>query len=260
MNAYADFAADFSHALRLPEIESPPGLMTWNSSDPAKRFAVYRNNVIVSLVDALADSYPVVQALVGEEFFRAMAGEFVRRSPPRSPVLAWYGDGFADFIAGFEPVVGLSYLTDVARLEWLRVESWHAADGMALPRNVLAALLADTARLPETRFVLHPAVHVMRSVHPVVSLWAAHQEDHPDVALAGIDMTHAEAALLMRPDLGVEIIPVESGAAEFVGSLQSGLPFAAAIDTDAPFDLPATLGLLISKGALVGILSQEYAS
>lgn len=260
MNAHADFSTDFSDALLTPAFECPPGLMAWNGSDPQKRFAVYRNNVIVSLVDALADSYPVVQALVGETFFRAIAGEFVRRSPPRSPVLAWYGDGFADFIAGFEPAAGLSYLTDMARLEWLRVESWHAADAVALSQSELAALLADAARLPAARFVLHPAVRVMRSAHPVVSLWAAHQTDDPAAALAVIDMDRAEAALLIRPDLGVEIVPIEHNAAHFIERLEAGTSFADAVTDSGPFDLPAVLGLLIRNGALVGVQPMENPS
>ena len=43
----------------------PPGLTAWNQSDPGRRFTVYRNNVMVSLIDALADTYPVTQAVVG---------------------------------------------------------------------------------------------------------------------------------------------------------------------------------------------------
>lgn len=260
MNAHADPHSDFSAVLLAPTFGCPPGLKTWNGSDPARRFAVYRNNVIVSLVDALADGYPVVQALVGEAFFRAMAGEFVRRSPPRSPVLAWYGEGFAEFIAGFEPAAGLPYLADVARLEWLRIEAWHAADAPALSSSELTALLADAARLPAARFVLHPALRVLRSAHPVASLWAAHQADDPATELAAIDMHRAEAALLVRPELGVEIIPIEAGAADFVARLQAGQPFAAAAGTDETFDLTATLGLLIRHGALTGILSMEDAA
>ena len=160
----------FAHALLRPDAPCPAGLRAWNGSDPVKRYAVYRNNVVVSLVDALADSHPVTQALVGEAFFRAMAGEFARRSPPRSPVLAWYGEGFADFVADFPPAAGLPYLADLARLEWLRVEAWHAADADPLPLAEVAALLADEAALPNLRVTLHPALRVLRSAHPVVSL------------------------------------------------------------------------------------------
>lgn len=68
----------FSQALLNPELPCPSDLKAWNQSDPTQRFAVYRNNVIVSLCDALASTFPVVQALVGEDFFHTMARDFVR--------------------------------------------------------------------------------------------------------------------------------------------------------------------------------------
>jgi hypothetical protein len=111
---------DFSQALLDADSPIPIGLTTWNGSDPAGRFAVYRNNVFASLIDALADTYPVMLALVGNEFFRAMAKVFVQTNPPRSRVLACYGSGFADFVEDFYPARSLPYLADVARLEIAR--------------------------------------------------------------------------------------------------------------------------------------------
>lgn len=249
----------FAHALLRPDAPCPAGLRAWNGSDPAKRFAVYRNNVVVSLVDALADSHPVVQALVGEDFFRAMAAEFARANPPRTPVLAWYGEGFAAFAEGFPPAAGLPYLADVARLEWLRVEAWHAADAAPLPLDEVAALLADEAALPGLRLSLHPALRVLRSAHPVVSLWAAHQSEDVAGALGAIDFAAAESALLVRDGLDVAILRIEPGAAAFVGSLLQGATFAEAAQTAGRFDLPATLALLLRSGAIVAMTPSEGA-
>ena len=167
-------------------------------------------------------------------------------------MLAWYGADFAEFVAGFSPVAVLPYLSDVARLEWLRVEAWQAADADPLPAAELETLLARTERLPGTSWVLHPALRTLRSGHPVVSLWAAHQTDDPPAALERIDMTCAEAAVLVRPALAVNVIPVEPGAAAFIARLQAGLPLGAAIDGE-PFDLPAALALLIRHDAVAGI-------
>ena len=65
------------------------------------RFAVYRNNVIVGLREALAKRFPVTLRLVGDEFFRGMA----RASSPAAGRLAaahpiWRR--FPDFIETFE--------------------------------------------------------------------------------------------------------------------------------------------------------------
>jgi len=58
--------ADFAAALLNAQLPYPKGLCSRNGADPSRRFAVYRNNVQSSLINALADSYPVVLQLVGE--------------------------------------------------------------------------------------------------------------------------------------------------------------------------------------------------
>jgi hypothetical protein len=247
----------FAEALLATDAVCPPGLTTWNGSAPEKRFAVYRNNVIVSLIDALADSFPVTRELVGEAFFRAMARQFARAAPPRTPVLAWYGAGFAEFIEAFPAAAGLPYLADVARLELLRVEAWHAADAEPLAPERIARLLGDPAALPEARFILHPSVRLLRSRHAVVSLWAAHQSEAAALALAEVDPRQAETALLLRNGLDVEISVIAAGTEMFVCLLRQDVAFGAAaaqaIAADAGFDLAASLGLLIRGGALTDV-------
>lgn len=138
----------FAAALLNPDLPPPTGLCARNGSDPSIRFAVYRNNVIFSLIDALADSFPVVQMLVGETFFRAMAREFAYQYPPRSPVLAQYGADFPGFIGDFQPAASLPYLADVARLEYAYIQAYHAADAAALPASQFAQTLAQPEVLP----------------------------------------------------------------------------------------------------------------
>lgn len=249
----------FADSLLATQPACPPGLTAWNGSDPVRRFAVYRNNVMVSLIDALAETFPVTQALVGEEFFRAMAGVFARTNPPHSSVMAHYGTGFADFIEGFPPAAGLPYLADVARLEMLRVEAYHAADAGPLPVEEIALQLADPARLPETRFTHHPSLRTLDSRQAVVSLWAAHQAEDVDSALAAVDTALPESALVVRAGLDVDIYRIATGTATFVRHLQKGLGLGAAVElalaADEAFDLADALGLLFRAGAVTGIIS-----
>lgn len=247
--------AAFAAALLNPDLPPPPGLRTWNGSDPARRLAVYRNNVISSLIDALADTFPVTQQLVGEEFFRAMASVYVRRHPPRTRVLAHYGADFADFIAAFEPAAVLPYLADVARLEFARLQSMHAADDEAIDADTLAQALADPQALAGMHFVWRAALHVLASPHAVVSLWAAHQVDDPaDAQLHAMDLAQPEQALVLRAGADVLVLPVDAATAHFVQQTQAGAPFAeaAAATTQAhpEFDLSATLSLLLNHAAL----------
>ncbi|MFC6673940.1 DNA-binding domain-containing protein [Marinobacterium aestuariivivens] len=195
---------DFCKALLDPDQGTPDGLRSWNGSDPAMRFAVYRNNVIASLIEALADSFPVVKALVGDRFFDAMAQGFVRQNLPASPVLARYGDAFPAFVADFEPAGSLPYLADVARLEWFYVQAFHAADAQPVATEAIGRLLADSDALPGLRLGLHPSAALLCSDHAVVSIWAAHQGTGD---LRRIDPGRPEQALLLRSGLEVQVLP-----------------------------------------------------
>lgn len=247
MNSQQQFAA----ALLAPDAPCPAGLTTWNGSDPAARFAVHRNNLLSSLIEALAEAYPVVRALVGDEFFRAMAQVYVRAAPPRSPVLALYGEDYATFIEGFEPAAGLPYLADVARLEALRVRAYHAADRPALAVQEIAAALTTPERLSALLIQLQPALGVLSSPYAVVSLWAAHQGL---LAIETVDPGRPEHALVLRHALEVEVIGVPAAGVRFIRCLQAGLPLgdaaAQAQGADPAFDLSAMLALLIRSGSI----------
>ena len=108
--------SEFAAALIDPGLAVPEGLAAWNGPKPARRFGVYRNNVAIGLIGALASRFPAAERIVGREFFAAMAHEFIRLHPPRSPLLLAYGDDFPDFIESFEPAREITYLADVMRL------------------------------------------------------------------------------------------------------------------------------------------------
>lgn len=255
LNSELERQAGWHQQLLSASHECPAGLTTWNGSDPNTRFNVYRNNVMVSLIDALADGYPVVQHLVGEEFFRAMSREFIRLHPPSSPVLAWYGAEYPNFIATFPPAASVAYLADMACLERLRVEAWHEADAQPISPQILMALLSDEGLLAKVGFALHPAVRTFKSCYPVVSIWGAHQADSVD--LTHIDFSQQEAALLVRPELGVEIIPVDGDVVDFIEALSDGTPLAQAAALFDNFDLASVLALLINKQAIVGTIEEK---
>src|SRR5258707_12955532 len=108
------FAAHFAGADRDDLLAS----VTGDTIPAAARLAVYRHHVFDSLGTALATTFPTVRALVGADFFRRLAHDFVRESLPMQPGLAGYGAGLPAFIAGYGPAGGLPYLADIARLDW----------------------------------------------------------------------------------------------------------------------------------------------
>ena len=242
---------EFAQALLDPQQPCPRGLRSWNGSDPAARFTVHRNNVVSSLVEALADTFPVTRELVGAAFFGAMARVFVLAAPPRSPVLALYGEGFPAFIEGFEPAARVPYLADLARLELQRVRAFHAADRPVLSAGDIARHLLDPQALPGACVAFHPSAAVSISRFAIVALWAAHQGAGN---IADVDPIRPQSALVLRQQDDVAIIAIERGSAFFFQRLMAGATLgeasAQATDFDDAFDLGRSLGALIGHRAL----------
>ena len=254
MSALGGFAAALLPA--TPVV--PATLHAWNGSDPGRRFAVHRNNVMASLVRALAEGFPVTRELVGEEFFRAMACEYVRARPPSSPLLLEHGAGFADFIAGFAPAAGLPYLADMARLERARVEAFHAADAAPLGPGDFAPWLAAPERLMQCRVELHPSLRLLPHSRPVLSLWAAHAAGggRLDAALDAAAGAGREDLVVVRPHLDVLARDLAPGVALLLAALAQRQPLGDALALAAAqpgFELDAALALLVHGGATTAL-------
>ena len=254
MSAAASLHGAFATALRHAETTLPASVA---GERAARRLAIHRNTFVVSLVDALAASFPVTQALVGETFFRAMARERVLADPPRSPVLTDYASDFPDFIAGFAPAAAVAGLADVARIEALRIRAYHAADAVPLPDAAYHALLQAPTRLPGTRVVLHPACAWFRASHAALTVWQAHQglADLADAHLDGIDATVSNDVLIARPVLDIHVTALPIGALAWLEALAAGRTlgdaFALAHASSPHTDDGALFALLLAHGLAV---------
>lgn len=252
---------DFAASLWAADPMVPTGLRAWNGSDPGQRFMVYRNNVRSSLATALGEAFPVLRALLGEDFFRAMALEYVIATPPRSPVLSEYGGDLGDFVAGFAPLAHLPWLADVARLEQLRVQAFHAADAQPLEASRFQHWLSQPEALPDLHLRLHPSLRLLRSPFAVLSLWQAHQpedESARDAALGLLEVGTAEDVVVWRPQLEVHACPLPPGGFECLQALRLGHTLGQALHAAAAqpgFELQSVFDRLVHDGLVIDITS-----
>lgn len=234
----------FAPALLDPAAVPPSGLIDTLGRPAGRRFDVYRNNVAVSLTEALSAGFPVIEKLVGEEFFRAMAGVFLRAHPPRSPVLALWGDAFPGFLATFPPVAHLPYLADVARLEYALREAYHAADAPQAATDALAH-----PALMQARVRLAPATRLVTSPYPILTIWRANTDPDAPPARGG-----AEHVLVTRPDWDPWPRALTPQGAGFVEALLAGKTFGAALEiAGEDHDLAATLTVLLDTKSITAI-------
>lgn len=241
----------FSAALRNPDEKIPQEIAKQNGCVATKRFSVYRNNVYVSLIEALRRQFPVVNRLVGEEFFTSLARVYIDGNLPKSPLMFEYGDTFPDFLKSFDKVQDLPYLADIARIDYGRTQSYHALDAESLSLQNLAAIPQE--RFPAASFSLHPSARIIRSEFPILSIWRANTENS-DVEEIFLDQG-GEDLLIIRPSLTVTVHLLTPGAAEFIDALDQGLTIADAVelaaDQSSDFDFAALLPQLTNAGLFI---------
>lgn len=237
----------FVAAIANPDMEPPSGIVGPDGKRAVKRFNVYRNNVTVSLINALGDTFPAVRRLVGDEFFAAMARVYVQAEPPNSPLLFRYGAGFARFLETFGPTRDIPYLPDVARLERAWLDAYHAADSIPLQAPALGAVAPQD--LPALRLEPHPAAAIVRSPYAAVTIFSANRGDIPPGA---IDPGIAEDGLITRPGSEVVVRHLPGGAAVFFATLMGGSTLGeaaeAAVTEAADFDLAAAISAMLEAG------------
>jgi hypothetical protein len=246
--AGVNYSAAFARALLEPGREAPALVSGPAGKAAAKRFAVYRNNVAMSLIDALAAIYPAVQRITGVAFFRAMARFHVRETPPRSPLLFEYGRDFPAFIAQYPYASAMPWLADVARVERAWLDAYHAAD--AAPLGALDLASAPSECLAALVFTPHPTTRLLRSSYAAVTIFAANRTDGP---VEQIDASEAEDALITRPDSEVVVRRLAPGQFAFLSALMAGQELGkaaqAAIGAHSDFDIGMALMTLVESGA-----------
>ncbi|WP_316395179.1 DNA-binding domain-containing protein [Bradyrhizobium sp. 33ap4] len=244
--------ATFAWALLDPAGTAPAVVTGPAGKGGIKRYNVYRNNVTVSLINALAAVYPAVQRITGAEFFRAMARFHVRATPPSSPLLFEYGRDFPAFIETYEYARGLPWLADVARIERAWLDAYHAADAEPLSADALASFPPE--RLVDAVFTAHPATRIVRSAFSAVTIFASNRSE---AAVDPIDAETPEDALITRPNADVIVRHLPKGGAVFLQGLMSGQSLgeatAFALEASPSFDIATNIAGMLEAGAFTTV-------
>ena len=220
------------------------------------RLDIYRNTILSGLTKVLRLAFPAVERLVGSEFFESAADAFIAGHLPRAAYLNQYGDEFPFFLSHFPPAATLSYLADVASLEWAVNCALHAPDEAPLELSQLAALTPDDQC--RVSFCAHPSVGLVRSDFPVDDIWRAVLSGD-DWAMAALDLAAGPVFLLVeRGETGLEVTHMQKSAWEFVGALCRGEPLFSAINAAPRLDAPNLLAEQLAHGRFVAFTLDPY--
>jgi uncharacterized protein (UPF0276 family) len=238
--------AAFGNAL-LDAADAGPAVSLIKGEAVAQRLGIYRGNLSANWEKGLSAAFPVVQQLVGEAFFSALARAYGKACPSPDPDLNLFGARFAQFLGGFEHVAQFPYLPDMARLEWALHLSYYAPDVQALDLADLAGL--PPAAVESMRLQLRPASSLLRSDWAVAQLWLAHQPGGPAFPL---QMAGESRALIVRPQWQPQLVELPAAAFAALSACGRGETLGAALGAafavDEDFDVATQLRQWLALG------------
>jgi uncharacterized protein (UPF0276 family) len=249
-----EMQSTFSHALFDARKESQAlPLFMGNAQLTEQRFALYRGNLVGTWNKTLAAAYPVLQELVGEEFFSGLTRAYGKAYPSDSGDLNHFGAHFARFLEEFEHVSDYPYFPDMARLEWQLHRAHYASGGHQVGAADFAKLSPE--QMDHVRLTINPACSLIRSDWAVVELWQAHQPGMENTFPA--ELTRPNDGLIVRPHWKVDLVSLPAAAFTLLNTLAQGGFLGQALDdaleVDAEFDFGAQLQAWLKFGVFEAI-------
>ena len=217
------------------------------------RLEVYRNNLREGFIKTLSLEFPVVERLVGADFFRRTALDFLLQHPSQRGDLTYVGAPFSTWLRARFGNGDYVWLPDIAELEWALQEVAIAPECPGVP----AAALNDVPphRYQDLIFEANPATRLVESRFPVVRIW---QSNQPDAAVESIDLdSGGDHVLLRRRADDLEFVHLLPGHFTFARMLARRTPLGLATDAllalDPEFDLTGAVRALMLAGAFARI-------
>jgi len=182
------------------------------------RLGIYRNNMLLTLTDILASTYPVIQKLVGAGFFKTMARHYISEHPQSEGNRHSFGAELSTFLARYEPALSLPYLPDIAAIEWAYFQAMLAEDVAVISAQELGRIISTQANYA---LQLHPSVQLVKQSYNALEIWQLqHQESGSRVSLQHIphqlliwrDQTDALFILPVSKDMAALLIRCQEGA------------------------------------------------
>jgi hypothetical protein len=114
---------------------------------PFERLEIYNRQYWYRVLDALAEDFPVLRAVVGSRAFEQLSIEYLTAHPSRSFSLRNLGSKLAEWLADHPKFAGRRQrlALDVGRIEWAFIEAFDNAERTPLTLDQIATLDGGSA-------------------------------------------------------------------------------------------------------------------
>ncbi len=147
-----------------------------------KRLEIYNRQYWYRVLDALAEDFPALRAVVGGRAFEALSIAYLTAHPSRSFTMRNLGSRLAEWLAANPQFAGRRQrlALDVARIEWAFIEAFDSADRTPLTLEEIATLDAGS------RLALQPHLQLIALAYQADDLvLALHDRQKRETSEAG---------------------------------------------------------------------------
>jgi hypothetical protein len=229
--------------------------------DGRARLGIYRRQLQAAFARTLALEFPVIERLVGGEYFQRLAREFQAVHPSRSGNLHHIGAPFAAFLRQRFSGGPYDYFAHVAELEWAIDECSIAPAAPAFDLHALRSV--DPAHYADLHFEFHPACRLISSRYPLLDIWRANQSGCTADKI--IDLASgATRVLVQRSGEAIVFHALSAPEFAFLEKVSQDCSLGAALETahgiDAAFDLGPALRRCVALHAVTAAKLPQISS
>ena len=192
---------------------------------PVEQLEIYREQFWLRHTASLVEDFPGVGGILGQADWEQLVEGYLQAHPSDSWTLRELGRQFAEHVAHCPALAHQRLCSDMARLEWLFIELFDAAEHPPLDLGKLAAL--PPSALETGQILLHPALRLLEVSYPVADLrmrLITHRSHGSPGPAVEIPEPQAQALVLYRgADRRLYHHPVNPEAFELLSALGRGL-------------------------------------
>ena len=231
--------------------DSAAPVMIRGGASGAERVAdVYGGGYLTRTREALAEVYEAVHMVLGPRRFAALAAAYTEQHPSHEYNLSFFGRQLEDWLEASAWHRALPFLPDLARLEWLVCQAFHAFDDPPAEASRFASLPVEAWE--RARFQFQPSMGLIASAWPIRDIWVARSQPRDTIDIALASRPHH----LMVHRRGTEVVceVVEPEAFTLLQHLADGQPLAAACAALASAVEPSSLTGWFSHWTAQGLI------
>jgi hypothetical protein len=224
--------------------------------DPQARVGIYAEAYFYRLLDVLKEDFPATLEVAGADQFHNLVTGYLIDYPPTEPSIFYAGQYFARYLRAHPIAARVPFIGDLAHLERIVLESFHAADATALDGAAMRAIAPQA--WPAIAMRTHPAMHLVACAWRVDEVLRAIEDDRawhaPARTSATIVVWRRAARVYYRAaepaeSAALALADVDSGTT--FGAICTAIAESAQAHDDVPGLIQQLLGRWLDDGILI---------